>query len=187
ALCLRRPRRLPRSRDPRGRPPARLLTEPLEPRRCNHGVRKPLIVVVAAVCAWPAQALAKGPDYASISGPGIHGSIRIDGDGESGTDTPLGAFVTYGGYPAQVFGPPPQSHTPPRQPRPRLPGLLLGPDPERAAVDSRRCLPIRNPTRGHVHEARTAVLRVGANARRLVRRASWAEAHTRRCRAARNH
>ena len=74
-------------------------------------MRKPLVFVVAAVCAWPAQALAKGPDYSSISGPGIHGSIRIDGDGESGTDTPLGALVTYGGYPTQVFGHHPKNPT----------------------------------------------------------------------------
>ena len=79
-------------------------------------MRKPLVLVVAAVCAWPAQALAKGPDYASISGPGIDGSIRIDGDGESGTDTPLGAFVTYGGYSTQVFGHHPKDPTTPVRP-----------------------------------------------------------------------
>ena len=144
--CLRRrrSRRLPRSRDRRGRPPARLLTEPLEPRRCNHSVRKPLVLVVAAVCAWPTQALAKGPDYASISGPGIHGSIRIDGDGESGTDTPLGALVTYGGYPTQVFGHHPKDPTTPVRPagnlgpryrvaysrsRPRTGGSRFSPNP----------------------------------------------------------
>ena len=39
-----------------------------------------------------------------ISGPGISGSIRIDGDGEGGTRTPLGALATYAGFATQVFG-----------------------------------------------------------------------------------
>ncbi len=64
-----------------------------------------LLTVVVAALALPAAALAKGPDYASISGPRINGSIRVDGNGEEGgPGTPLGALVAYGGYPSQVFG-----------------------------------------------------------------------------------
>jgi hypothetical protein len=64
-----------------------------------------VLTLTVAALALPAAALAKGPDHASISGPGISGSIRVDGDGEEGgTGTPLGALVAYGGYPSQVFG-----------------------------------------------------------------------------------
>ena len=68
-------------------------------------MRASLFLLVVAAFAFPAAAFAKGPDYATISGPGISGSIRIDGDGE-GDDagTPLGALVAYGGYPSPVFG-----------------------------------------------------------------------------------
>jgi hypothetical protein len=68
-------------------------------------VSKFFLLFVLAVLALPAVALAKGPDYALLSGPGISGSIRIDGDGEgAGTATPLGALVTYGGFFPQMFG-----------------------------------------------------------------------------------
>jgi hypothetical protein len=60
--------------------------------------------LIIAALAFPAAALAKGPDWATISGPGISGSIRVDGDGEAGPGTPLGALVNYGGFPSQVFG-----------------------------------------------------------------------------------
>ena len=59
--------------------------------------------VLAALLVAPA-AYAKGPDYALLSNPGIDGSIRIDGDGENGAGTPLGALATYGGLASQVFG-----------------------------------------------------------------------------------
>jgi hypothetical protein len=63
-----------------------------------------LLPIVIALAATPA-ALAKGPDYALLTGPGISGSIRIDGDGEdAGTGTPLGALAFRGGYASQVFG-----------------------------------------------------------------------------------
>jgi hypothetical protein len=67
-------------------------------------MRISLILLIVAAFALPPAALAKGPDYALLSGPGISGSIRIDGEGEAGTGTPLGALVTYGGFPSQVFG-----------------------------------------------------------------------------------
>jgi hypothetical protein len=60
--------------------------------------------LVVAALAVPAAALAKGPDSASISGPGISGSIRIAGDGEDGPRTTLGALATYSGFFSQVFG-----------------------------------------------------------------------------------
>ena len=66
-------------------------------------MRETLLLLLVAACAFPAAALAKGPDYALLSGPGITGSIRIDGgEGESGT--PLGELVDRGGYATQMFG-----------------------------------------------------------------------------------
>jgi hypothetical protein len=80
-----------------------------------------LLVLLLVVLAFPAAALAKGPDYATISGPGISGSIRIDGDGEGGnTGTPLGALVAYGGYASQVFGHHPADPTTRARPQGRL-------------------------------------------------------------------
>ena len=84
-------------------------------------MRVALLVSSVAALALPAAALAKGPDYALLSGPGINGSIRIDGDGEGGsTDTPLGALVFQGGYPSQVFGHHPQEPTSTTRPPGRL-------------------------------------------------------------------
>ncbi len=57
-----------------------------------------------AALAFPTTALAKGPDSASISGPGISGSIRIDGNGEGGLGTPLGALTSQSGFFSQAFG-----------------------------------------------------------------------------------
>jgi hypothetical protein len=54
--------------------------------------------------ALPAAAAAKGPASASMSGPGLDRSLAIHGQGESGTGTPLGALVTFGGYFSQTFG-----------------------------------------------------------------------------------
>jgi hypothetical protein len=68
-------------------------------------MRTSLVVTVIAVSlVLAAAASAKGPDYALVSGPGISGSIRIDGDEEGGTRTPLGALATYAGFATQVFG-----------------------------------------------------------------------------------
>src|SRR5262245_15398407 len=79
-----------------------------------------LLASAAAALALPAAASAKGPDYALLSGPGISGSIRIDGDGEAGPGTPLGALVAYGGYATQVFGHHPKDPTSSVRPRGRL-------------------------------------------------------------------
>jgi hypothetical protein len=71
-----------------------------------------LVLPLVATLAVAPTALAKGPDYALLSGPGVSGSIRIDGDGEEGgTRTPLGALVFQGGYASQVFGHHPQEPT----------------------------------------------------------------------------
>jgi MYXO-CTERM domain-containing protein len=75
-------------------------------------VRTTLVLTLfAAALALASVAQAKGPDYALISGPGISGSLRIDGDGEGAAQTPLGALVTYGGYASQVFGHHPKDPT----------------------------------------------------------------------------
>jgi hypothetical protein len=67
-------------------------------------MRTSLVVTVIAVSpVLPAAASAKGPDCALISGPGISG-VRIDGDEEGGTRTPLGALATDAGFATQVFG-----------------------------------------------------------------------------------
>jgi hypothetical protein len=86
-------------------------------------MRTLLLLVILAALAVPAAALGKGPDYATISGPGISGSIRIDGDGEGGgTGTPLGSLVVRGGFPSQVFG-----HHPNDPTTNNRPGGNLGP------------------------------------------------------------
>jgi hypothetical protein len=69
-------------------------------------MRTPMLVLVAlaAALALPAAAVAKGPDQAALSGPGLNGSIPIKGEGESGAGTPLGDLVQFGGYFQVVFG-----------------------------------------------------------------------------------
>ena len=62
------------------------------------------LAVLAGALALPTVAAAKGPDQASISGPGLQGSVPIKGDGESGFGTPLGNLVEFGGYFPAVFG-----------------------------------------------------------------------------------
>src|SRR5438034_4696214 len=84
-----------------------------------------VLTFAAAALALPAAATAKGPDYALLTGPGIDGSIRIDGDGEAGPATPLGALVAYGGYATQMFGHHPKDPTSSVRPRGQFarPGL----------------------------------------------------------------
>jgi hypothetical protein len=101
----------------REQPGATRLLEPALTRRCNDGMRTPVVITaLAAALVFPAFASAKGPDYALISGLGISGSIRIDGDGEGGTTTPLGALATYAGFATQVFGHHPKDPTAKRRP-----------------------------------------------------------------------
>lgn len=60
--------------------------------------------VALAALALPALALAKGPSAATISGPGLEGSIAITGQGEGDLGSPLGTLVDSGGFFAQTFG-----------------------------------------------------------------------------------
>jgi hypothetical protein len=64
-------------------------------------MRRSLILVLAAALAVPAAAAAKGPESATIDGPG--GSITVSGDGEGGPGTPLGNLVENGGFFPAVF------------------------------------------------------------------------------------
>jgi hypothetical protein len=66
--------------------------------------RLPLLVAaLGAALLLPALATAKGPDLASISGPGLGHTVTIGGDGEGG-ESPLGILVTQGGFFAQMYG-----------------------------------------------------------------------------------
>ena len=56
-----------------------------------------------AALAVTATAAAKGPTEASMTGPGLDHAIPIKGESESGTGTPLGSFVEFGGVFPQVF------------------------------------------------------------------------------------
>jgi hypothetical protein len=90
------------------------------------------LAVLAAALALPAAAAAKGPDRASISGPGLKGSVPIRGDGESGAGTPLGDLVQFGGYFAATFGqqPDPMQKTRPKgELGPRYTIVYRGPGP----------------------------------------------------------
>jgi len=100
-----------------------------------------VLTFAAAALALPAAATAKGPDYALLTGPGIDGSIRIDGDGEAGPATPLGALVAYGGYATQMFGHHPKDPTSSVRPRgqlgPRYHILYSVPTPDgRRSIDA---------------------------------------------------
>lgn len=64
-----------------------------------------LLSTVGALAALvaTATATAKGPSTASLSGPGLDRAVPINGEGESGTGTPLGSLVELGGFFPQVF------------------------------------------------------------------------------------
>ncbi len=59
---------------------------------------------LAAALALPSLAAAKGPESASISGPGLNRSLAVRGEGEGGTGTPLGSLVDLGGFFPQMYG-----------------------------------------------------------------------------------
>lgn len=79
-----------------------------------------LLIAAAVALVLPAAALAKGPDRASVSGPGLDRTIVLAGNGESGQGT-LGALTMDGGFFPQMFG---QSPSPLL---PRRPAGSLGP------------------------------------------------------------
>lgn len=60
--------------------------------------------IVVAALALPALALAKGPESASISGPGLNQLLAVNGQGEGGLGTPLGNLVDLGGFFPQMYG-----------------------------------------------------------------------------------
>ena len=59
---------------------------------------------LTAALVLPALAAAKGPESASVSGPGLSRSLAVVGEGEMGTGTPLGALVDLGGFFPQMYG-----------------------------------------------------------------------------------
>jgi hypothetical protein len=64
-----------------------------------------LLATVGALAALAvtATAAAKGPTSASLTGPGLDRAVPIKGEGESGTGTPLGSLVEFGGFFPQMF------------------------------------------------------------------------------------
>jgi hypothetical protein len=74
------------------------------------------VAALALALALPGLAAAKGPESASISGPGLDRSLPITGAGEMGPGTPLGALVDAGGFFAQMYGQSPDP-TLPSQPK----------------------------------------------------------------------
>jgi hypothetical protein len=66
--------------------------------------RLPLLVAaLGAALLLPTIATAKGPDRASISGPGLRQPVTIEGDGETGSSA-LGVLAGEGGFFAQMYG-----------------------------------------------------------------------------------
>ena len=66
----------------------------------------PTCLALAAVAALvlAAAALAKGPDRATVSGPGLANPLVIRGSGEFGGVSPLGRLVTAAGFFPAAFG-----------------------------------------------------------------------------------
>ena len=61
--------------------------------------------VLGAALLLPSLASAKGPESASVTGPGIDDrSLTVAGQGEMGPGTPLGTLVDAGGFFAQMYG-----------------------------------------------------------------------------------
>jgi hypothetical protein len=62
-------------------------------------------IVVGAALFLPAAAQAKGPESASVTGPGLGDrSLTVAGQAEMGKGTPLGTLVDSGGFFAQMYG-----------------------------------------------------------------------------------
>jgi hypothetical protein len=66
--------------------------------------RVAVIVALVVVAATPSLVLAKGAIKANINGPGIGGGIRMNGSGESGSGSRLGALADSSGFFAQAYG-----------------------------------------------------------------------------------
>jgi hypothetical protein len=66
--------------------------------------RTVFIVALMTLAIAPSTALAKGAISANINGPGTGGGIRLNGSGESGSGTHLGALADGSGFWAQAYG-----------------------------------------------------------------------------------
>ena len=78
-------------------------------------MKRLLLLVTVAALAAPATALAKGPDRATIAGPGLNKAITITGPEEEGS--PMMDFADAAGFFPSAFG---------QQPNPMLPGRPKG-------------------------------------------------------------
>jgi hypothetical protein len=78
-------------------------------------MKRLLLLVAVAALAAPATALAKGPDEATITGPGLDKAITIKGPEEEGS--PMMTFAEAAGFFPAAFG---------QQPNPMLPGRPKG-------------------------------------------------------------
>jgi hypothetical protein len=78
-------------------------------------MKRLLLLVAVAALAAPATALAKGPNEATITGPGLDKAITINGPEEEGS--PMMAFAEAAGFFPAVFD---------QQPSPMLPGRPKG-------------------------------------------------------------
>jgi hypothetical protein len=78
-------------------------------------MKRLLLLVAVAALAAPATGLAKGPDEATITGPGLSKAITIKGPEEDGS--PLMVFAESAGFFPAVFG---------QQPNPMLPSRPKG-------------------------------------------------------------
>jgi hypothetical protein len=78
-------------------------------------MKRLLLLVAVAALAAPATALAKGPDEATITGPGLGKAITIKGPEEEGS--PMMTFAEAAGFFPAAFG---------QQPNPMLPGRPKG-------------------------------------------------------------
>ena len=61
-------------------------------------------VVLGVALVGASVAAAKGPESASVSGPGLDRSLAVVGQSEMGVGTPLGTLVDSGGFFAQMYG-----------------------------------------------------------------------------------
>ena len=78
-------------------------------------MKRLLVLAALAALVLPTAALAKGPDEATITGPGLAKAIVISGPEEDGS--PMMAFAEAAGFFPAVFG---------QQPDPMLPGRPKG-------------------------------------------------------------
>jgi hypothetical protein len=98
---------------------------------------KRLLLVLAVALAFPSAALAKGPDEAKITGPGLDKAITITGVEEEGS--PIMAFADAAGFFPATFGQQPDPMLPSRPkgdlgPKYRIDYNVPGPDGENFAI-----------------------------------------------------